>query len=403
MVASTVKTRQPPSKARALRKIVNDSQIEVGQDASAVDYSKQYIAQVKSLCYDQADLEIPLYVLSKEKGVKCQLYRIKILEKLDGQVFGGQILPDIDGSQTRVIAEGGTGYEGHSVGSESDELKMSMAGVGGEEFKKEKEKESPQAKKRNILLGLLPEGIYKIVDNEQPPAVNDYVYAYHDNIEGRFLIKPLDPSATIGNPTGGNNIPPDYSSLEGNADFFDDKNGSPVKANKKAGKGSISLYSKKVNWACLTPETKGIIEQLADKTGFNIRISSGFRTASENTRVGGIEPEEGKTLGSYHLRGLAFDIPRSPYSEEQWSTIGAELKNLKPKPFVLKKRSLYHVALKFQGFETAQAQYGNNAAGVPYCSDEGGADPSEGIRITKHKEEQKRTQEREGPAAYEGD
>mgnify|MGYP003640575316 CR=1 FL=1 len=333
MTSSLLKTRKPKNKLRAVREIISNSQEAEGAGAPQLNPSLQFMAQVKFVCKaDESPQSDPLMVPAGDGSkTNCYLYKIEILEKLESQIYGSAILPEVDGvdpsaiipwdaeeehkpSRTSWISRSDSGvYSVESV----DNLDGQTDALGGRELPGGVDS-AQNVSLRNVLLSLYPEGIYKEVASQQAPQVNDYVLARPDNIEGRFIIEPSDPNAGQ-NQTGGNeNLVKNWSNLVNQKDFF--QNGVPVvQKTSTGGGGSIRFQHVRVNWACLTAETKKVIEKLADaiyKGGVKepLWISSAYRTPQYNTSIGGVDDSD-------HTLGLAFDIPPSKYTAAQRTTI----------------------------------------------------------------------------------
>jgi len=56
------------------------------------------------------------------------------------------------------------------------------------------------------------------------------------------------------------------------------------------------------------------LDNLRERFGLPIEISSGYRTEEDNKRVGGAK-------NSYHLKGMAVDIPITEYSPDELYTL----------------------------------------------------------------------------------
>lgn len=138
-------------------------------------------------------------------------------------------------------------------------------------------------------------------------------------LSDRFFIVPTGIKQKLNGSHGlapSRKLNPDFSKLPGQESFFNE-NGKAVNS-ITAGNGTVSLLGDNTNYSCLTDEVKQKINELAN-AGFDLVITSAYRTAEDSARVG-------SDTSSYHNTGLAVDFRVENFEEGgQLNTEGQRL------------------------------------------------------------------------------
>ena len=181
------------------------------------------------------------------------------------------------------------------------------------------DKETREYRRKQLLISSTKVGYYeRSQDSGELPVYGSEVYAtpiQEGLLSEAYMIKPtglrhgldygLGPISFEHHPN------PNFSDLEGNEALFDDE-GKP--ASLQMGEGSIKPLSDNVNYECLHPELKKAIESLISEGGYNLVVTSAYRTTLDARRTGS------STL-SNHNRGLAvdFEVRGTIYGEQNSS------------------------------------------------------------------------------------
>ena len=210
----------------------------------------------------------------------------------------------IDGENIRVVTY--RIYIEESVGnSELGTLIYPMPGTQAEaDYLAEFPESEREYQRKQLLMSSTKIGYFKRDETiGEIPGYGSEVFAtpiQNGLLSDRFMITSTGTKHKLNGSRGlaPSKPDPDFSKLAGQEKFFN-KNGKPVNS-ISAGKGSVSLMSDNVNYACLTDDVKQKIQELAN-AGFDLVISSAYRTAADAARVG-------STTNSKHSTGQGVDF-----------------------------------------------------------------------------------------------